>query len=323
MMAFISVPLPVYGASNGRVKMCAMNDAPPALVLSHIEAAALLSHVPPSGAPRTRLCEAMSIDIGMRTRTDLHVCDMGVYLCEDSTHPVATWREVRKMAKRGRNGAFECFTTNEEPRRIASLSETSGRALSLYPVKGRERPTLVIGGFGMHRFRGMTPREDTERKVHALRPFGRVLDVCTGLGYTALHIAGVEGVREVVTIEWDVGVVDIQRRNPWSAALFRGGNVGTVVGDGRVVVAEFSDGCFDCIMHDPPARALAPELYEREMYHQFWRVCKEGGRLFHYVGDPQSKEGGRVFGAVVKLLNDVGFKNIELQRDAFGVSAVK
>ena len=57
------------------------------------------------------------------------------------------------------------------------------------PVGGGFAPTALLAGFSMHRFGvGVDPMEDTERKLAAIapiRPGARVLDVCTGLAYTA------------------------------------------------------------------------------------------------------------------------------------------
>lgn len=49
-------------------------------------------------------------------------------------------------------------------------------------------PTLEISGIHMHRKIGTTPWEDSKEKVKAARIFSgaRVLDICTGLGYTAI-----------------------------------------------------------------------------------------------------------------------------------------
>ena len=77
------------------------------------------------------------------------------------------------------------------------------------------------------------------------------------------------------------------------------------------------------MIHDPPARALCKEgdLYGARFYGELRRVLKPGGTLFHYVGNPESKEGGRLFGGVRERLAQAGFASIATAKDAFGITA--
>ena len=94
---------------------------------------------------------------------------------------------------------------------------------------------------------------------------GRVLDVCTGLGYTAIGAAARPAVEQVVTIEYDPLMVWLQRANPWSDALFSppnaGGKITRLLGDATRVLPELPDGWFDACCHDPPAQSLSGELH--------------------------------------------------------------
>ena len=66
--------------------------------------------------------------------------------------------------------------------------------------------------------------EETRRKLDALKlknVYGKVLDTCTGLGYTAIAASRGIGVTEVVTCEIDQATIELCRFNPWSRALFR------------------------------------------------------------------------------------------------------
>jgi predicted methyltransferase len=55
-------------------------------------------------------------------------------------------------------------------------------------------PTLEISGIHMHRIKKVDPKTDTELKLKALgRIYGVVLDICTGLGYTAILAARRKG----------------------------------------------------------------------------------------------------------------------------------
>lgn len=148
--------------------------------------------------------------------------------------------------------------------------------------------------------------------------------MCTGLGYTAIALATVEPVSKVTTIELDPVIADVvSARNPWSEQLFRNEKIVRVVGDATEVLPTLEAGQFDVAVHDPPAQAMGGELYSLEFYGELARVLVRGGRLFHYVGDPDSGESGRLFRGVQKRLGEAGFKQIRTDKEAFGVVAVK
>ena len=82
----------------------------------------------------------------------------------------------------------------------------------------------------MHRIKGIDPYQDTLKKIRTVAPIsGRVLDTCTGLGYTAIEAA--QTAREVVTIELDPTVLEVARLNPWSRELFDNPRIQQIVGD--------------------------------------------------------------------------------------------
>jgi uncharacterized protein len=121
-------------------------------------------------------------------------------------------------------------------------------------------PTMLISGIPMHRIKDTTPLQDTTQKLKALgKPYGRILDTATGLGYTA--IAAAHTANLVVTVEFDPAVLDICRLNPWSAELFTRPNIQPMIGDSADLVAAFHDNTFNAIIHDPPTFALAGQLY--------------------------------------------------------------
>ena len=79
---------------------------------------------------------------------------------------------------------------------------------------------------------------------------------------------------------------------------------------------------FDIIIHDPPRLSLATELYSLDFYKQIFRVLKNNGKLYHYTGNPGSRNRhANLPGNVVKRLKIAGFKNIE--KIHYGVRAVK
>jgi predicted methyltransferase len=54
-----------------------------------------------------------------------------------------------------------------------------------------------------------------------------------------------------------------------------------------------------------------------------WRILSASGRLFHYVGNPDSKSGANVTRGVVKRLQEAGFHRIVPKPTAFGLLAFK
>ena len=171
---------------------------------------------------------SLTVDLGLRQPLAALLTPTHLKLVlADPASPCTTaclpWGLVERVAKKKRSGVWECYAdTNEdtdddieEPYKVEGISELTSRTASLVPADGlRSPPTAVLGGFNMHRTKGenMDPSEDTNRKLAALgKVRGRVLDVCTGLGYTSIGAARRAGVTEVVTIELDPLMVYLQR----------------------------------------------------------------------------------------------------------------
>ena len=227
------------------------------------------------------------------------------------------WYSIEKISK----SEVNCFILEDNAvRPIQLFSEYTNRVCSLMPTRGA--PSMLIAGFVMHRIKDIDPMQDTVRKIAAISPIvGRVLDTATGLGYTAIEAA--ETADEVVTIELDPGVQEIARLNPWSQALFHSPKICQIMGDAYEVVQTFEDGSFARLIHDPPTFSLAGELYSGAFYRQLFRVLKRGGRLYHYIGDPNSKASGGVTKGALKRLQEAGFARVVRKQDAYGVVAYK
>ena len=255
------------------------------------------------------------------TSTDLGLSTVTVTLSDDGVRYPAgellTWEAARRITK----SPNQCFTVADgSVAPIALFSSTSNTSRSLMPTLGA--PTTLVSGFSMHRIKGTEPWADTVAKAQAAAPLtGRVLDTTTGLGYTAILAARTAS--EVVTVELDPTGLEIARRNPWSHELFDRPNVRRIVGDAFEIVAEQREGSFDRIIHDPPYLTLAGELYSEEMYRRLYRALRMGGRLFHYIGDPQSASGARTTAGVIRRLEAAGFQKVVRRPDAFGVTAGK
>ncbi len=215
-----------------------------------------------------------------------------------------------------------CYVLKEKnsTRTIEAFSERLNRFYSLMPTSGA--PTVLIGGFSMHRIKDTDPQQDTLKKLRALgKPRGMVLDTTTGLGYTA--IASARTASHVITIELDPTTLEIARYNPWSRALFAGGHIEQRLGDVSEEVQQFAETSFSCIIHDPPVFSLAGELYSGAFYRQLRRILKPRGRLFHYIGNLESKSGRGVMQGVVRRLDEAGFSRVVRKPEAFGLVAGK
>jgi hypothetical protein len=228
-----------------------------------------------------------------------------------------TWLDAEQIA----SSENRCFVLEQNSvQKIQTYSEVTHWVRSLYP--SRLAPTMMVSGTAMHRINGIDPYRDTLMKIKTIAPVrGRVLDTATGLGYTAIEAS--RSAEHVVTVELDPASLEIARYNPWSQALFDNPKIDQVVGDVFDVIAGFDDHSFSCIIHDPPMFSLAGELYSTEFYQHLFRVLRDRGRVFHYIGDLSSKSGQSVVKGAARRLQDAGFSKVQRKPHAFGVVAYK
>lgn len=278
------------------------------IVLSHFQAIPLL-HARQEG----RSAVSISLDLGL-SRQEVRLEAEGVVLPGGQRLP---WEEVDEIAR----SETACFAVEGgRAVKIQRFSEFLNRFYSLMPTAGA--PTLLVSGIPMHRIQGTDPHRDTLSKIRAVAPLrGRVLDICTGLGYTAVEAA--RTAEQVVTIELDPAVLDIARQNPWSQDLFANPRIEQIIGDAFGIVREMEDESFSRIVHDPPRFSLAGELYAGEFYRHLHRLLERRGRLFHYIGDPESRSGRNVTRGVMRRLQAAGFRRIVRRPRAFGLVAYK
>jgi predicted methyltransferase len=181
---------------------------------------------------------------------------------------------------------------------------------------------MLLSGIPMHRIKNTDPQQDTIQKIKTIHPVsGIILDTATGLGYTAIHAS--RTARHVITVEFDPLVLEVCKKNPWSAKLFSSKNIQQIIGDVFDIITAIDDQHFDTIIHDPPFIALAGHLYSGDLYAQLYRVLKQNGKLFHYIGDPDSHSGRKTFSGVKERLYKSGFKEIKMQHNAFGLTATR
>ena len=279
------------------------------VVLSHYQAASLLL------ARRDGQTSAhVSLDLNLSTSV-VQLDEAGVGLADGRR---LTWSAVEAIAE-SPNACF-VVSDNGEIEKVQTYSEATGRHYSLYPTANA--PTMLVSGLPMHRVKDTDPHQDTLAKLRAAAPRGRrVLDICTGLGYTA--IAAAEVAEAVITIELDPATEAIVQRNPWSQALLTHPRIARVFGDACQEVPHLETASFSRVIHDPPAFALAGELYSANFYAELYRVLKPGGRLFHYLGDLRSPSGSRLWRGVAERLRRVGFQQVTPKPEAFGMVASK
>jgi predicted methyltransferase len=223
-----------------------------------------------------------------------------------------SWEQVEEIQE----AENSCFAVEGNTlRKIQLFSETSNQLFSLYPTAGA--PTMLISGIPMHRIKDTDPHRDTLEKIKSIRPVhGRVLDTATGLGYTAIEAA--KSARLVITVEVDEAALEVAHHNPWSQALFDNPRIQQIIGDSYEVIPALKAEAFDCIIHDPPMINLNGDLYSGEFYHELYRLLRYRGKLFHYIGDPNSKSGRGTTAGVVRRLGEAGFTRCS---PTFGVIA--
>jgi predicted methyltransferase len=255
----------------------------------------------------------ISLDLGLTT-SQVELTPEGVILQQGQ---LITWDSIKEINK-SKNNCFQI--TSEGVDKIVKFSQATNQSYSLMPTESA--PTMLISGIPMHRIKGTDPHQDTLEKIKAVKPIsGHVLDTATGLGYTAIEAA--KYAKHVTTIEINPVALDIAKCNPWSRTLFDNPQINQMLGDSFELIKEFEDGCFTCIIHDPPAFSLAGHLYGGEFYLELCRVLKKGGRLFHYIGNPESKSGRNTTQGVLHRLRDAGFRGLKRRSRAFGVVATK
>ncbi len=184
-------------------------------------------------------------------------------------------------------------------------------------------PTLWISGSMMHTVSVSRPTDEADLKVKSLgRVFGRVLDTCFGLGYSAIGLAR-SGAGKVDTYEISDSVIEIAKSNPWSKRVFKDSRIALKNEDVYEAVQSMKDESYDFILHDPPNVKIDGRLYSLAFYREMYRIMKRGGKVYHFVG------GGRIpreyavdyMTGVSKRLSEAGFANVK--KAYRGFTAVK
>lgn len=257
-------------------------------------------------------CGRVSLDLGL-SEVSVVLGDGHVVLPDGSA---VGFPDLRRVADRENTVFFS------EDGTLYMVAISDGYFYKLVPTEGA--PTLEVDGIRMHRTKGTKPDADAKEKVEALGiRRGRVLDTCTGLGYTA-QAALERGADLVVSIELKPEVLRIAEMNPWSRGVFEDMRVHLLLGDAYNILDALPLGFYDYVIHDPPRLALAGHLYSQEVYAKIFRTLRRGGRLFHYTGEPGSRR-RRVDlrRGVMRRLRQAGFEDIIYHEDIRGVTCRK
>ncbi|MEK6837410.1 MAG: spermine synthase, partial [Nanoarchaeota archaeon] len=181
------------------------------VVLSHFQAAEIAKAILDK-----RDVVRVSLDLGLTASTVK--IDYRNQLVVFSDEEKLTFDEISKIAAT-ENVCFVVEKDKTAATKIQLFSAETNRFYKLLPA--RDAPTAEISGIRMHRVQERTPWEDTEDKISCIEPlFGRVLDTCCGLGYTAIAAVANKKVERVYTFEKDKNMILLADYNPWSQPLF-------------------------------------------------------------------------------------------------------
>ena len=204
------------------------------------------------------------------------------------------------------------------------------RSKSYYKlVPTKTVPILEIDGIKMHRTKDISPLEDAENKTQKVISQGdRVLDTCSGLGYTAVF-ALKAGAKQVISTEISPEVIQLRSINPWLAHLNDSKlNVKQpqfINADINEYIDQLDSNYFHSIIHDPPRfTSKTGDIYGKKFYSSLFRVMSRQSKLFHYTGSPKkiSKQDQFVKNTI-KRLESVGFSTPTFDEKLQGIIAFK
>ena len=180
---------------------------------------------------------------------------------------------------------------------------------------------LWIDGVHMHRFHNATPQQNALIMVDQVdvKRGDVVLDICTGLGYTAL--AAAKRGATVTTIEESPAVLALLAEHNQVLSKYK--NVKIIQDNAFQAVTHLPDASFNAIIHDPPRFSMAGELYSQVFYNELFRLLKIHGRLFHYTGKPGLNSGKNIVGGIKKRLMNAGFQKVTWVENCQGYKAIK
>jgi predicted methyltransferase len=257
-------------------------------------------------------CDRVSLDLGL-SEVSLNYSGERVILPDGA---VIKLEDLKNVKNREKSVFFS------EGDKLYMVAVSNDHFYKLVPTG--MAPTVEVDGIRMHRTKGTTPDADADEKMKVLGiKGGRVLDTCTGLGYTA-QAALKGGADLIITIELIPEILWIARMNPWSRRIFEDQRVHLLIGDAFDLINTLPSGFFSYIIHDPPRITLAGHLYSQSFYLKMISSLKRGGGLFHYTGEPGSRRRRiNLYKGVMQRLRRAGFKEVTYHRNIRGVTCRK
>ncbi len=254
----------------------------------------------------------VSLDLGL-SEVSVAVGDDHVELPDGS---VIDFSDLRRIEERNNAVFFPKQGT------VYMVAVSNDHFYKLVPTEGA--PTIEVDGIRMHRTKETTPDIDASEKIEALGiGGGRVLDTCTGLGYTA-QAALERGADLVVSIELRPEVLHIAEVNPWSRGIFEDHRIHLLLGDAYLTLDGLPHDFFDYAVHDPPSFALSGHLYGQKFYAKLLHILRGGGRIFHYTGEPGSRYRRiDLKRGVIRRLRQAGFEKIVYHEKVRGLTCRK
>lgn len=253
----------------------------------------------------------VSLDLGL-TKTEIKIERDTIFL---NDKPLVSLNKLNKVLEK----KDTIFFLKDDEIFMAAISDVHYYKL----VNTSDAPTIEIDGIRMHRTKGTTPTKDAILKLKFLGvDKGKILDTCTGLGYTAIE--SLKNKSElVITIEKDFNVIRIAQLNPWSRNLFDQ-KIHNILGDSYQIVNFLPKNFFDYIIHDPPRLSFAGNLYSEVFYEKMYSILNFGGKLLHYTGEPGSKYRRiDLQKGVQNRLKSVGFKKINYYPEIMSIICEK
>jgi release factor glutamine methyltransferase len=185
----------------------------------------------------------------------------------------------------------------------------------------------------------LIPRQDTEALVELiLKDYkGRkpvILDMCTGSGCIAISLSNIGGFEDVTAVDLSKEALKVAKRN-----------ADVLLGPGRITLIESDlfqaiepESRFDIIVSNPPyipteiIKELQPEVrnfepmlaldgredglfFYRQLVSEGRRFLNPGGSIYFEIGYDQAE-------SVSALLEDAGFAEIRVVKDAAGLDRV-
>ncbi len=216
----------------------------------------------------------------------------------------------------------DCFSVEDNSLLYLYLFENN-TIYKLYEPHIDWPPTLWINGSMMHTVSVSKPTEEAENKVKTIGTInGNALDTCFGLGYTSIELAK-RGANTVRTFELSKSVIEIARMNPWSKKAFDNAKIKLENIDIYNAAKTLNDKEFDLVLHDPPNIKMEGNLYSLAFYKEIYRILKNEGRVYHFVGGgriPHEYKVNYIKGVARRLL-EAGFRKVE--KSYRGIIAIK